>query len=131
MVSSHAVSDYFALHLHHGGKFDAKTYLYYAGGDTSFYYNVDLDMMSYFELKGMVEELAYTNMRHATVLDDLGLEIVSTLEMHLLRVNKRLLVAGQVTAGANRRLRNCSTRRDDRDDVSRRGIKLRKRQGRE
>ena len=49
------------LHLHHGGKFDANTCLYYAGGDTSYYYNVDPYKMSYFELKGMVEELGYTN----------------------------------------------------------------------
>lgn len=37
------MSDYFAIHLHHGGKFDAITNMYYAGGDTSYYYNVDPD----------------------------------------------------------------------------------------
>ncbi|KAM7459726.1 hypothetical protein LguiA_036292 [Lonicera macranthoides] len=57
----HVVSDYFAIHLHYDGKFNAKTCLYYASGDASFYYNVNLDRMSYYKLKIMVEELGYTN----------------------------------------------------------------------
>ena len=52
----------FALHLNHGGKFVSKPVMFYSGGSTSYYYNVDADKMSYFELKGMVEDLGYTNM---------------------------------------------------------------------
>ncbi|KAM7495351.1 hypothetical protein LguiB_029960 [Lonicera macranthoides] len=35
--------------------------MYYSGGQVSFFYNVDPDKMSYFELKGMVEDLGYNN----------------------------------------------------------------------
>ncbi|KAM7526432.1 hypothetical protein LguiA_016334 [Lonicera macranthoides] len=34
----------------------------YSGGKIAFFYDVDPDRMSYFELKGMVDDLGYINM---------------------------------------------------------------------
>ena len=41
------------------GKFVRKTILYYSGEKVNYYYNVDKDLVSYFELQGMVKDLGY------------------------------------------------------------------------
>ncbi|KAM7489032.1 hypothetical protein LguiB_026516 [Lonicera macranthoides] len=55
------MTDHFFIHLNHGGKFVSEPLLHYNGGKVDYFYNVDLDKMSYFEIKGMVEDLGYKN----------------------------------------------------------------------
>ncbi|KAM7529311.1 hypothetical protein LguiB_032721 [Lonicera macranthoides] len=56
------MDEHLIIELHHGGKFVRKPILYYSGGKLKYCYNVDKDLVSYFELKGMVTELGYKNL---------------------------------------------------------------------
>ena len=56
------MDQHIVIELHHGGKFLRKTILYYSRGKVNYYYNVDKDLVSYFELKGIVTDLGYKNM---------------------------------------------------------------------
>ena len=50
------------LEIHHGGKFVPKPLLYYKGGKVDYIYNVNPDLMSLEELKGiLVHDYGYTN----------------------------------------------------------------------
>lgn len=51
----------FVLYMHHGGTFVNELRLLYLGDHIKYIYNVDLDRMLYFELKGLVEEIGYNN----------------------------------------------------------------------
>ncbi|KAM7490860.1 hypothetical protein LguiA_033781 [Lonicera macranthoides] len=51
--------DHFAIELHHGGYFVTKPILHYLGGNVTMFKDLDPDRMSFFELKGMINDLGY------------------------------------------------------------------------
>lgn len=51
--------DQFAIELHHGGYFVTRPILHYLGGTVTMFKDLDPDRMSFFELKGMVNDLGY------------------------------------------------------------------------
>ncbi|KAF9591949.1 hypothetical protein IFM89_010307 [Coptis chinensis] len=107
--------DHYCIELFFGGKFQrdptelydgykwfTKHILYYKGGRVQYFYNIDPDKMSYFELKGMIEQeclvkdmvkMFYTDPNKPV---DIGLKIVNDdkyiIEMMKMAKNERVVV---------------------------------------
>ncbi|KAM7485548.1 hypothetical protein LguiA_001557 [Lonicera macranthoides] len=63
------LSDTFVTHLRYGAEFKHWPFLHYCGGEVNYYYDVHPDKMSYFKIKGIIEDHGHTNLTKDEVLE--------------------------------------------------------------